>query len=194
MSQTGYPSPQGRPRPGHGGYYNRQSSYGYRQDGYPEENMGQPPYGRPPRQQSQHYGIEESPVPGHSYQQSYETMTSGSDEYGKSTNPSSQNSSFDRLHQMQMRKPDEYNNHYDNDAQYAQHHGSGMRGAYPGGHDNDFNQPPARAGPPAAPNNPKQPIKLNGANSGPPPTQADFQRAMPEKRQSWIKRKFSKRE
>ena len=59
-------------------------------------------------------GVNSSPVQSH--QQSYETMTSGSEDYNKSTNPSSQNSSFDRIQQLRNKQDDvpssEYNSHF----------------------------------------------------------------------------------
>lgn len=207
----GYP-PQQRPRPGPGagGYY-RNSSYGMRPEAFAEEPaLPQPPYGRPPRQQGpSHYANgESSSPPGHSYQQSYETMTSGSEDYGKSTNPSSQNSSFDRLHQMHGRKPDEYG-HYDEIqpvqppngyGQYPQYGGyqnqnPNMNGYANGQINGQMNGQMQRGGPmPPAANNPRIPIKLTTSNSGPPPTMADLNKELPAKRQSWFKRKISRRD
>ena len=82
-------------------YYNQQPNgyaNGYANGAYPTAN--------------------DSPMSG---QHSYETMTSGSDEAGKSTNPSSLNSSYDHLHQMQMRKQEShpYESQYNNDISFA---------------------------------------------------------------------------
>ena len=145
-SQVGYsPSPQrGGPRysngygNGYGNGYYRNSSYGFPQENL-EEMPDDRPYQPPPRQMrnpsnpnNQFYNqngyrnggvgynnsINDSPMSG---QHSYETMTSGSDENSKSTNPSSLNSSYDHLHQMQMRKQENhaYENQYSNDISFA---------------------------------------------------------------------------
>lgn len=118
-------------------------------------------------------------------------MTSGSEEYGKSTNPSSQNSSFDQLHQL--RKPEEFSpdNPYANELKFS--HPAAMNKAFTPYNMNDgmYGQDtvPVKS---FAPNNPRQPIKLDtgtsdntfSAGSSPSP---------PQKRQSWIKRRFSRR-
>lgn len=164
-------------------------------------------YGRPMRQQSYPYpgsqnghqnGIQngypsgESPISAHSYQHSYETMTSGSEEYGKSTNPSSQNSSFDQLHQL--RKPDDFGpeNPYANEIKF--HNVSPTKPFSPAAHDGHFGQElpsppqiPTQGYPP--PNNPRQPIKLGGSPSESVSHPVDPNSA---KKQSWIKRRFSR--
>lgn len=126
-------------------------------------------------------------------------MTSGSDEYNKSTNPSSLNSSFDQLHQI--RKPE---SQYANDmnfapvqapkpyAQYTIQNGN-VNAQYP----QQMHQVPTGPPPPPkhfAPNNPKQPIKLNGSSSGAPSDLADLSPSKSTKRQSWLKRKLSRKE
>ncbi|KAJ9656920.1 hypothetical protein H2198_004673 [Neophaeococcomyces mojaviensis] len=201
-------SPHGRAppvRPPQGGYY-RANSYGFRPDSFAEEGQQQqyqqgPPPPRHMRYQSQPYPpTQDSPNSIHSQQQSYETMTSGSDEMSKSTNPSSQNSSFDQLHQAAMRKPDEYGPN-----PYRQN--GGMRNPYPpsvmnnsrmNGHTNgytmdeygiEFSDTPI---PP-----PKQPIRFPSNNDAPPAVGGKLAKTTsnqkPEKRQSWIKRTFSKK-
>lgn len=134
-----------------------------------------------------------SPNSTHSYQHSHETITSGSDEYGKSTNPSSQNSSFDQLHQL--RKHDDFTpeNPYANDIKFNQFtptkpFAEGIMQGSPYG--------PGAVQPPLPPTNGyptqnnRQPMKLNS------PTGDDYgdRPTPPPKRQSWIKRRFSRRE
>jgi hypothetical protein len=211
-SSNGY-SPQGRPRASPGGGYYRNSSYGFGPQSAVEEAPGASQmYGR--RQSSNPYhgpqngpqnghqnGYQnghqngpqngDSPASAHSYHQSYDNMTSGSEEYGKSTNPSSQNSSFDQLHQL--RKPEDFSpdNPYANELKFS-HHAAMNTGFTPYnmndgmyGHDTV----PVKN---FAPNNPRQPIKLdsgpsdNTFSAGGSPTPA-------QKRQSWIKRRFSRR-
>ncbi|KAK4907166.1 hypothetical protein LTR66_017658, partial [Elasticomyces elasticus] len=104
-----YGANRGSQRSNAGGYY-RNSSYGMRPDSLAEEGVQGPPPPRHQRFQSAPYMPNESPSSIHSQQQ-YDAMTSGSDEMSKSTNPSSQNSSFDQLHQMHVRKPDENGNY-----------------------------------------------------------------------------------
>jgi len=189
-------SPQ-RPRPGYGGYY-RNSSYGLGPQSSVEEVPGAAQmYGRNTRQQSNPYHgpTGDSPMSAQSQQYSYDNMTSGSDENGKSTNPSSQNSSFDQLH---LRKPEEpvYDNPYVNELNFSPISPQKPYLPYAAPSDNhgqdNFQGPPPPA--PAreyVPNNPRQPIKLNGSASGPPPSEADLNKA--EKKPSWIKRRFSRR-
>ncbi len=108
---------------GGGGYY-RNSSYGVAPQSVVEESPGASQmYARAPMRQPTHpharlpYGNHngyqnghhhgELPPPTHTYQQSYDAMTSGSEECNKSTNPSSQNSSYDKLHQLRT-KPEDF--------------------------------------------------------------------------------------
>ena len=152
----------------------------------------------------------DSPMSAHSQQHSYETMTSGSDENGKSTNPSSLNSSFDHLHQMRKPEPPPHENQYSNDINFAPvspqqlysqygmvngnaHHANGNTHVrdydpYTGSSGSNGNysapRPPAKDLHSAPVNNPRQPIKLNAPGSQP---------AAQPKRQSWLKRTFSRR-
>ncbi|KEF59846.1 uncharacterized protein A1O9_04694 [Exophiala aquamarina CBS 119918] len=138
-----------------------------------------------------------SPMSAHSYQHSYETMTSGSDEYSKSTNPSSQNSSFDQLHQL--RKPDDFSaeNPYANDIkfnQFAPTKPFSPQIMHDGPYGPDAVQaplPPANAYPLQ---NGRQPINLNASQFGGDTNGNDDRPTPPAKRQSWIKRRFSRRE
>ncbi|KAI1626855.1 hypothetical protein EDD37DRAFT_235782 [Exophiala viscosa] len=213
ISNSGY-SPQ-RPRPSPGGGYYRNSSYGHPQNTVEETPGSSQMYGRNMRQPSSpHYGPPngppngyhngmqnghpngESPISAHSYQQSYDAATSGSDEYGKSTNPSSQNSSFDQLHQLR-KQPDEFSheNPYANESRMGQH---GPMKPYPqyNAHEGAYAQEaPAAPVHKYVPNNPRQPIKLDSSpdeentwNAATSPTSPS------EKKKSWIKRRFSRRE
>jgi hypothetical protein len=156
-----------------------------------------------------------------SQQHSYETMTSGSDENGKSTNPSSLNSSYDQLHMQHphMRKQDNYSqpqrhpsySQYDNEMNFApvspvsQHmpqygHGNGYEGDYGNGSNGHYQQQP-----PPPPKDyygngggGRMPISLNGPPSAPSSGAAGVPNALRKgdgnKRQSWLSRKFSRRE
>jgi len=218
-SQNGY-SPQ-RPRGasgggGGGGYY-RNSSYGaFSPQGTLEESPGSAQmYARPPVRQQQHtypyagahgpapngypnghtngYQNGDSPVSAHGYQHSYDAMTSGSEDYNKSTNPSSQNSSYDQLHQLRTKTQQEYppENPYANEIQFNQ---VSPTEPFSPQNLNDASQemaPPNVRHPgytPPVVNNPRQPIKLDtGVTAGEitPPSSP---------RKSWIKRRFSRKE
>ncbi|KAJ9641151.1 hypothetical protein H2204_002829 [Knufia peltigerae] len=201
-------SPQARPRPSPSGGYYRNSSYGFGPQSSVEESPGASQmYGR---RQNSYYGAPngpqngylngyqngyngESPVSAHSYQHSYETMTSGSEEYGKSTNPSSQNSSFDQLHQLSRPKLDGNDRNYSPENPYANE----LKFSQPAVTNKPFapynmndgmyaqNSVPVNM----APNNPRQPIKLGGSGDG-----MDSPPESPQKKQSWIKRRFSRRD
>lgn len=199
-------NPQSRPRPNAGGYY-RNNSYGFRPDSFVEEAPGAsqqwPQRNATMRNASapMYYNPnEKTPSPSHSHQQSYDNMTSGSDENSKSTNPSSQNSSFDQLHQL--RKPDDgaYNGHHGYNGNFssvspARPYGPpGPYGGVQNGANGFQNGPPA---PPklAAPNNPRVPIKLDsGTGGGAEEFEKDFKQATTPKRKSWLKKRFSRRD
>lgn len=207
-SQNGY-SPQ-RPRMSPGGGYYRNSSYGFGPQSAVEESPGASQmYARPPVRQYTYphagvpnghhngyhngYSNGESPVSSHSYQRSYDTNTSGSEQYDKSTNPSSQNSSFDQLHQLRT-KPEDYiqENPYAQEIQFGQVSPTEPFSPYGMGN-GSYAQTTAPAVPskqftPPAANDPRQPIKLNSTA-----TTADITPPNSPKRQSWIKRRFSKR-
>jgi len=184
-----------------------------RPDSFPEEGgpVQQGPLRAPHmRYPSQSYmQPDDSPTSAHSHQPSYETMTSGSDEMSKSTNPSSQNSSFDQLHQMGPPKPQgEY------PAGPYRQNGGPMRNQYPkqngygNGYNNGYGQRPS--GPvddygmeiqQPSPVSPQR--QTNGGNSGVAPMKMSLQRTNSNsqtkrvqeepKRQSWLKRKLSRR-
>jgi hypothetical protein len=204
--------PQQRRGPG-GGYYGRNNSYGSRPESYTENGQGPNPYqgGRGVRNSNSGFNGDPS-SPTHSHQISYETMTSGSEENAKTTNPSSVNSSSDHI--QPYRKPVE--NGYDGSQmtsygsnatsstitpygrppQFMQNGNALMQnfnalsngqGAMQNGN-GPFVPPPA--------NNPRVPIKLNSSSFTPEYHAAEpaSMSAPKEKRKSWIKRRFSKRE
>ncbi|ERF68580.1 hypothetical protein EPUS_04678 [Endocarpon pusillum Z07020] len=201
-----------------GGYYQNGRSYGPRPESVAEDYYeGQDPRHsyppRPMRHGSSHMMSASSPeniYPSHGHQPSYDTFTTGEGSYGtdtrgNSTDPSSQNSSVDRF----PTKPEEYpsdNNQaigYSNGPYspvspvYSSEHsfwkGANGRPQAPyggteymnGGGSNHQTQKPAvlrkeALSPPSAP------IKLDtGSDAGSRPT--------PPKRQSWLKRRFSRK-
>ena len=142
-------------------------------------------------------------------------MTSGSEETNnKSTNPSSQNSSFDHL--QQVRKPEEFNSEYNSHFAPVQapqptgfmYNANGVVQPQAGPNygssppTNGFNYPqrqqqqPGSMGPPTfSPNNPRVPIKLNGGASGSNDYGfAELEQSPSKKRGSWLKRAFSKKD
>jgi hypothetical protein len=159
------------------------------------------------------YGFTGDPSsPTHSHQISYETMTSGSEENAKTTNPSSVNRSSDHI--QPYRKPGEngyegpqmtsYGSYATNSAitpygrppQSMQNGNALMHNfnASSSGHggmqngNNSFVPPPA--------NNPRIPIKLNNSSMTTEQLAAEAaaMSAPKEKRKSWLKRRFSKRD
>ncbi|RMZ90786.1 hypothetical protein DV736_g1995, partial [Chaetothyriales sp. CBS 134916] len=158
-----------------------------------------------------------------SNQPSYETMTNGSDaENSKSTNPSSLNSSYDQIYQLrkpdayghpQQRQQEHTQNHpYANDMQSnpmpalaARNHDNYRSGrAGPNGHQQHNTGYGGAYGGPVQPG-PAPPPKEHGANNLRQPIKLDSSRpstSMPSttsngpdggKRQSWLKRTFSRR-
>lgn len=149
-----------------------------------------------------------SPLSQHAHQQSYETMNtnisgSGSEEMSKSTNPSSQNSSFDQLHQM-GRKPDD---HY-----YPQRmNGGPVRSQYPpNAMMNNMHYPQSQGPPPPSQKYQQQwdgrrvdEYGMEISDRPAPPPKHSFMGGVREttpsngekgdKRQSWLKRTFSKK-
>lgn len=150
--------------------------------------------------------------PSHGHQQSYDTVASASngshatDQWGNSTDPSSENSSIDRVQTAPKSDLGEaYGfNGFGGAPQFQgpilEEHGQGAPGyGHPGYGQSQVaagNGPPyqgnaAPAPPPHAPpkdTGPKVPIKLGSSAVGsrpPPPVDTD-------KRKSWLKRRFSK--
>lgn len=198
-----------------GGYYQNGRGYGPRPDSVAEDYEGREPrYSYPPR--AMRPGSSpmlsgpntENIYPSHGHQPSYDTITTGGGSYGtdtrgNSTDPSSQNSSVDRF----PTKPEEHsgennqgigysNGPYSPVAPVYSSEQSFWRGAngrpqapygrskyMNGGVDNSQAQSPAV---PSKEDRPPVPIKLNtGPDAGAQPTP-------PPKRQSWLKRRFSK--
>lgn len=161
------------------------------------------------------YGFNGDPSsPTHSHQVSYET--SGSEENSKTTNPSSVNSSLDHI--QPYRKPGE--NGYEGSQMTSYGSNATNSTITPHGRPSPFVQNGNGNGntlmqnfnassnghaamqngngifvPPPA-NNPRVPIKLNSSSMTPQQLEAEAaaMSAPKEKRKSWIKRRFSKRE
>lgn len=205
-----------------GGYYGRNSSYGFRPEYFTENGQGPSQYqgyrGMRNGSYSGHggYGMNgEYNSPTHSHQLSYETMTSGSEENAKTTNPSSINSSPDHI--QPYRKQGE-NGHegsqitsYGSNAtsstitpygcppflQNWNENGNALMlnfNASPSGYTGMQNGNGPISPPPA--NNPRLPIKLNNSSQTTAQVTAETPAlsAPKEKRKSWLKRRFSRRE
>ncbi|RMD40088.1 hypothetical protein DV735_g5060, partial [Chaetothyriales sp. CBS 134920] len=189
------PSPRGRPGlPG--GYYRnsygmgagpgavvedpQESQYYNGHSQAPRLRPGPNPYSSNGngRHNSGHFP-QESPISGspRSNQPSYETMTNGSDaENGKSTNPSSLNSSYDQIYQLrkpdthgsQPRQQDHPQNHpYANDQSFSGWNHDNYRGGRPGpyGHHQQSSSYGGAYGGPVQPG-PAPPPKENSPASG----------------------------
>jgi hypothetical protein len=220
----GYPNnssgPQGRGYQ-EGGYYgngnrnsmNRPDSFIDQYGGLPPQFQGQGRGMRPnPRNNSDPmlYGGRnpQNVYPSHSYQQSYDTVGSGgshqTEPWGNSTDPSSENSSVDRIQQTpkqgEQQVSDNYglngfggNNLYQLDEYEPVQPGYGRNGQAQSGSSglNRFESAPeARPIPP--PKATRIPIKLDS------PSNSSLTREMSKesggKRKSWLKRRFSKKE
>jgi len=214
LAATSY-APQQRRGPS-GGYYGRNGSYGFRPENFVENGQGPNQYQGNRGMRNGSYGMNgDYNSPTHSHQLSYETMTSGSEENAKTTNPSSVNSSSDQI--QPYRKPGE--NGYEGSQmtsygssatsstitpygrppflQNGDWDGNALMlnfNASPNGYAGVQNGNGPISPPPA--NNPRVPIKLS--NSSPTTEQTAAETAAlsapKEKRKSWIKRRFSKRE
>lgn len=155
-----------------------------------------------------------SHISQHGHQQSYETMNtaisaSGSDEMSKSTNPSSQNSSFDQLHQMGRKPEDIYNPHRQSGnmmrGQNAPHPRMDSRMDPRMDHNNYGQQQQLPPPPPQHQWNGRRVDEYGmEISDGPaPPPKQNFLNGVREmapgnggkgdKRQSWLKRTFSKK-
>lgn len=167
-------------------------------------NGYQPNRARYPRTASEphfnHGGV--YPIPGN--QPSYETVATASgsgisDPAGYQTDPSSENSSVDRIASLPVKEPGEsYGfNGFGANPQYPppgsslkeQQYGASSQQSQANGYGNQA--------PPAVPHKAsaaRVPIKLGKSNSngnaGPPPT--EYQRPAAEKRKSWFGKRFSK--
>lgn len=132
--------------------------------------------------------------------QSYETVTtaagsgSSAEPLGYSTDPSSDNSSFDRV--APVSKAD-YGNNSPSNGQYGYQNGQqqqqypvggapqGYQNGYPS--QNDGTLPPVKDRVP-----PRAPIKLGKSAPGAPTPQYDTPKAVPDKRKGWFSKRFSK--
>ena len=136
--------------------------------------------------------------PGPGNQQSYETVTtasgSGSDQIGYSTDPSSENSSIDRVPpHVPVKEPQEtYGfNGFANTPQYAPANAYAPQGNGFSPQNNGYGDqgpaPPRKLGK----SSPSQPMKLGNStgNAGSPPAQRPD---VGEKRKSWFGKRFSK--
>ena len=218
-------SPQQRFPGDSGGYYGNRTSYS-RPESY-VDNPGSPMghynqvrrFGPRTVSDPALYGNNSTALyPTHGYQQSYDTVTSGTgsgtEQWGNSTDPSSENSSIDKIHQVA--KPDLAEAYgfsgFGGAPQFQgpilEEHGQGAP-AYgqPGYGQSQGRTSTARAyqGNAAAPPSPpvhrsltektnRLPIKLGG---GLPSTNGLVYNSQPdtsEKRKSWLKRRFSKKE
>lgn len=218
------------PAEGGGGYYrNRVSSA--RPDSYIDNNLS--PHAQHyqanrsgPRNHSDPalYGSKGQGVyPSHGYQQSYDTVTSasgshgtGTDQWGNSTDPSSENSSIDKIHQVpkgdtgesygfngfggapQFQGPilEEHGNDGPTYGQpgYAQSH-SVPRAGY--GYQGNGVPPKPPPHTHARENGPRVPIELGnspGGSSYTPEFSPAKGKDVGEKRGSWLKRRFSKKQ
>jgi hypothetical protein len=208
-------APQQRRGPG-GGYYGRSSSYGFRPESYVENGQGPNQYYGNRGVRNSGYGFNGDPSsPTHSHQVSYDTMTSGSEENTKTTNPSSLDSSSDHI--QPYRKPGENGYEGPQMTSYGSNAANSTITPYgrppqfmQNGSENgnpfmqNFNALPNGHGPlqngngpfiPPPANNPRVPIKLNSSSmtSEQLAAEAAAISAPKEKRKSWIKRRFSRR-
>jgi hypothetical protein len=192
MSYTPRPeSTYGYNRPGRESYYGSGDGTPYNAAG--PSNGYYPNRARYPRTASEpQFNNGVYPSPGN--QQSYETVTtasgSGSDPIGYSTDPSSENSSVDRIApQVPIKEPQgTYGfNGFGTTPQFAPQ-AKGMNGQRgPHGYVEQGPPPPRKLGK----SSPSQPMKLGdtSGNVGPPPTQRPD---VGEKRKSWFGKRFSK--
>ncbi|OBT76166.1 hypothetical protein VF21_05022 [Pseudogymnoascus sp. 05NY08] len=131
--------------------------------------------------------------------QSYETVTtaagsgSSAEPLGYSTDPSSDNSSFDRV--APISKADSYGNNSPSNGQYSYQSGQqqypvggAQQGYQAAGYpQNNGPLPPVKNRAP-----PRVPIKLGKSAPGEPTPQYDLPKAAPDKRKSWFSKRFSK--
>lgn len=147
--------------------------------------------------------------PSHGYQQSYDTVNSSgshqTDPYGNSTDPSSENSSLDRIHQLpkqnEQQQPVGDNHRFigfgGNGQQYPlENYSTGQGGYGRSGYANASPSQPrydAQERPPPPPKeSPRAPIKLNSQGTSSPLTRQVSDSPTTDKRKSWFKRRFSK--
>lgn len=208
------------------GYYGRNQHYqndgygngrgngsAYRPDSYYENNYNNNGYypnrQRHPRTPFEPMSNNNSGVyPPNGNPQSYETVTTASgsgssgEPLGYSTDPSSENSSFDRI--PAASRP-EYNEGYNGYPQNGQAKDGNSYGGYPSqlnqqygpgagsqGYQSNGYQPQKRPSPPPKTENipPRAPIKLGKSAGGPTPQFTP--QPVPEKRKGWFSKRFSR--
>ena len=183
-------------------YYNN----GY--DNVSPTSQGFPPYGGPPRTRyprtaSEPFNNAQGVYPTHGNQQSYETIKSATgsgssaerEPVGYQTDPSSENSSIDRITPLPTAKDpaESYGfNGFGGDPQYQPPVGVGMNQPYNAarrqgdGYMHQASPPVPQQSP-----GPRVPIKL-GNTTGTPETNETTRPSPGEKRKSWFGRRFSK--
>lgn len=194
-----YNQAYGRPSVSRPGSYIDHGASG--SNGYSYQGQGQ----RRPRQPNNRmnseysngngYNQQQQFYPNAAYQQSNDNFTAGSgsantDQWGNSTDPSSVNSSYDRLQQQAAQQK-----HYQ---QQQQSESYGFNG-FGGNPDTSFQQQEYRNGPPPPPVHGQSYGQTNGAMSSQPfnpPLPAPARKMVEDdkkaKRGSWFKRRFSK--
>jgi len=198
---------QPRTRAPGGGHYGRNSSYSFRPDSFIEEGMGPNQYQQNRGMRNSTFGMNgqngEHMSPAHSYPISYDTMTSGSEENAKTTNPSSVNSSLDHIPPYNKQDGSNVTSYGSNNSSITQNgnphpfmqNGNGHP-QYGSSHMRSGSAPMASVSAPAV-NNPRIPIKLNSGTATQSELEAEaakWQAPQKEKRKSWLKRRFSKKE
>lgn len=191
--RAGYEGPMSPSRysNGNGGGY-----YGSQRDSYGPGPSG-PPRRYPAQRMASEPMLQGGPRPyPHGHQASQDTMitgmTNGSDSTGpwaNSTDPSSENSSIERGPSAQKPHGEYPPNGYGHNGYQNGYGGGGFEGpipeeggAYPGA-------PPVQP-----PYGARRPIPLGNTTSGAAPELPSTKRPEPEKRKSWLKRRFSKKE
>lgn len=181
-----------------------------------ENGQGQNQYQGNRGMRNSSYGLNGDHVsPAHSHQVSYETMTSGSEENAKTTNPSSVNSSDDYIQPYRKLGENGYegsqmtsygsnptnstNTAYGRPPQFMQNGNALMQNfnASPNGY-GGYGGMQNGHGPIAPPqaNNPRVPIKLNSSSLTKTQLAAEEAAlsAPKEKRKGWLRRRFSRRD
>ncbi|KAK3719066.1 hypothetical protein LTR37_004630 [Vermiconidia calcicola] len=211
------PSPTRYGQQQQGGYYGGQNGHG--SNGGPPSRMR---YGNRMQSDPQFYGQQRS-QPQHAYHQSHDTVNTanGSDSTGpwaNSTDPSSENSSLDRVNAMNKPQPDGYGGYGPNgyngpiqeeQGQSGEINGYGQQGGYPQQQQNGLHgaqqnggyaggRPEGYARRNTAPHegSPRRPIPLGGSPGGPtapPHGQLPVQsHAEPEKKKNRLSKMFSR--
>lgn len=163
-----------------GGYYGGQRAESMAGGGprrHPNNRMGSDPmlYGQRPY------------PPQHAHHQSMDTGSDSTGPWANSTDPSSENSSVDRI---PVAKPHGENGYSPNGYAHNGYGPNGYQGAIPeeGGY-------PMRGGAPPVQAPERRPIPLGNSGDAPPPANLpSTKRPEQEKRKSWFGRRFSKKD